>query len=182
MSRYRLDRPSGQCCGGHVPDPSAAVPDASERWPSSRPIEARRRGWRCRRRAAVRCRSCRSRAGCALGASAAAAALDRRPRPRVPGRGAAGRRGDRHRPAAGRDRAGGAGAPRLRADPQPRLDFTLCSAVLERGDFAYLGLIGSATKRAKFERGFRELGIRRSGSPPWSARSAAPSCATSGRR
>ena len=41
------------------------------------------------------------------------------------------------------------------------LDFTLCSAVLERGDFAYLGLIGSATKRAKFERGFRELGIAR---------------------
>ena len=39
------------------------------------------------------------------------------------------------------------------------LDFTLCSAVLERDDFAYLGLIGSATKRAKFERGFRELGI-----------------------
>ena len=39
------------------------------------------------------------------------------------------------------------------------LDFTLCSAVLERGDFAYLGLIGSRTKRAKFERGFRELGI-----------------------
>jgi xanthine dehydrogenase accessory factor len=39
------------------------------------------------------------------------------------------------------------------------LDFTLCSAVLERGDFAYLGLIGSATKRARFERGFRELGI-----------------------
>ena len=39
------------------------------------------------------------------------------------------------------------------------LDFTLCSAVLERGDFAYLGLIGSATKRAKFARGFRELGI-----------------------
>jgi len=39
------------------------------------------------------------------------------------------------------------------------LDFTLCSAVLERGDFAYLGLIGSRTKRAKFERGLRELGI-----------------------
>ncbi|MGD9510370.1 MAG: xanthine dehydrogenase accessory protein XdhC [Geminicoccaceae bacterium] len=42
------------------------------------------------------------------------------------------------------------------------LDFTLCSAVLERGDFAYLGLIGSATKRAKFARGFRELGIPQS--------------------
>ncbi|MFL5332554.1 MAG: xanthine dehydrogenase accessory protein XdhC [Geminicoccaceae bacterium] len=39
------------------------------------------------------------------------------------------------------------------------LDFTLCSTVLERGDFAYLGLIGSRTKRAKFERGLRELGI-----------------------
>lgn len=39
------------------------------------------------------------------------------------------------------------------------LDFEVCSAVLERGDFAYLGLIGSKTKRARFEHGFRELGI-----------------------
>jgi xanthine/CO dehydrogenase XdhC/CoxF family maturation factor len=39
------------------------------------------------------------------------------------------------------------------------LDFALCSAVLEHGDFAYLGLIGSLTKRRRFERGFRELGI-----------------------
>ena len=39
------------------------------------------------------------------------------------------------------------------------LDFELCASVLERGDFAYLGLIGSATKRAKFVRGLRELGI-----------------------
>jgi xanthine dehydrogenase accessory protein XdhC len=39
------------------------------------------------------------------------------------------------------------------------LDFSVCSAVLERGDFAYLGLIGSRTKRVKFEHGFRELGI-----------------------
>ena len=39
------------------------------------------------------------------------------------------------------------------------LDFELCAGVLERGDFAYLGLIGSATKRAKFVRGLRELGI-----------------------
>ena len=31
--------------------------------------------------------------------------------------------------------------------------------MLERGDFAYLGLIGSRTKRTKFERGFAELGI-----------------------
>ena len=39
------------------------------------------------------------------------------------------------------------------------LDFAVCSAVLERGDFAYLGLIGSKTKRARFEHGFRELGL-----------------------
>ncbi|HEX6013337.1 MAG TPA: xanthine dehydrogenase accessory protein XdhC [Geminicoccaceae bacterium] len=42
------------------------------------------------------------------------------------------------------------------------LDFELCAAALERGDFSYLGLIGSTTKRARFERGFRELGIPRS--------------------
>jgi xanthine/CO dehydrogenase XdhC/CoxF family maturation factor len=39
------------------------------------------------------------------------------------------------------------------------LDFTLCSAVLERGDFAYLGLIGSRSKRARFEHGWRALGL-----------------------
>jgi xanthine dehydrogenase accessory protein XdhC len=38
------------------------------------------------------------------------------------------------------------------------IDFELCAAVLAR-EFAYLGLIGSATKRAKFERGLRELGF-----------------------
>ena len=32
------------------------------------------------------------------------------------------------------------------------LDFDICEAVLARGDFAYLGLIGSATKRRRFER------------------------------
>jgi xanthine dehydrogenase accessory factor len=41
------------------------------------------------------------------------------------------------------------------------LDFEICAAVLERSDFTYLGLIGSATKRARFERGLRELGIPR---------------------
>jgi xanthine dehydrogenase accessory factor len=41
------------------------------------------------------------------------------------------------------------------------LDSLICAAVLQRGDFAYLGLIGSRTKRARFERGFRELGISR---------------------
>jgi xanthine dehydrogenase accessory factor len=39
------------------------------------------------------------------------------------------------------------------------LDFELCEAVLQRDDFAYLGLIGSRTKRARFERGWRELGL-----------------------
>jgi xanthine dehydrogenase accessory factor len=39
------------------------------------------------------------------------------------------------------------------------LDSMICAAALQRGDFAYLGLIGSRTKRAQFERGFRDLGI-----------------------
>lgn len=39
------------------------------------------------------------------------------------------------------------------------LDFEVCTAVLERAEFAYLGLIGSATKRARFEHGLRELGV-----------------------
>jgi xanthine dehydrogenase accessory protein XdhC len=39
------------------------------------------------------------------------------------------------------------------------LDAMVCAAALQRGDFAYLGLIGSRTKRAQFERGFRDLGI-----------------------
>ena len=36
------------------------------------------------------------------------------------------------------------------------LDFLLTAAALRRGDAAYVGLIGSATKRAKFERWLRE--------------------------
>jgi xanthine dehydrogenase accessory protein XdhC len=39
------------------------------------------------------------------------------------------------------------------------LDSMICEAVLQRGDFKYLGLIGSRTKRAQFERAFRETGI-----------------------
>lgn len=40
-----------------------------------------------------------------------------------------------------------------------RLDEDICTAVLQRGDFSFLGLIGSATKRARFEARFREAGI-----------------------
>ncbi len=39
------------------------------------------------------------------------------------------------------------------------LDSLIVSAVLERGDFAYCGLIGSLTKRRVFEHAFREIGI-----------------------
>lgn len=39
------------------------------------------------------------------------------------------------------------------------LDSMICAAALQKGDFAYLGLIGSRTKRAQFERAFRDLGI-----------------------
>jgi xanthine dehydrogenase accessory factor len=39
------------------------------------------------------------------------------------------------------------------------LDLTLSEAILRRGDFAYFGLIGSKTKRARFEHRLRERGI-----------------------
>jgi xanthine dehydrogenase accessory factor len=39
------------------------------------------------------------------------------------------------------------------------LDSLIVSAVLERGDFAYCGLIGSLTKRRVFEHAFRDIGI-----------------------
>ena len=39
------------------------------------------------------------------------------------------------------------------------LDSLVAAALLERADFAYLGIIGSKTKRAVFERAFMELGM-----------------------
>ena len=39
------------------------------------------------------------------------------------------------------------------------LDLGICAAVLERADAAYCGLIGSATKRKRFENHFVELGL-----------------------
>jgi xanthine dehydrogenase accessory factor len=39
------------------------------------------------------------------------------------------------------------------------LDYALCARILQRGDFRYLGLIGSKTKRARFEKTMRDIGI-----------------------
>ena len=39
------------------------------------------------------------------------------------------------------------------------MDYALCARALQRGDFRYLGLIGSKTKRARFEKTMRDLGI-----------------------
>lgn len=39
------------------------------------------------------------------------------------------------------------------------LDYALCARILERGDFRYLGLIGSKTKRARMEKTMGSLGI-----------------------
>ena len=39
------------------------------------------------------------------------------------------------------------------------LDYEICRAVLARGDFAYLGLIGSRSKRRRFEKRFRADGV-----------------------
>lgn len=41
------------------------------------------------------------------------------------------------------------------------LDEAICEAVLRRGDFSYLGLIGSATKRARFRRRLGQAGTAR---------------------
>ena len=38
------------------------------------------------------------------------------------------------------------------------LDYRLADVALRRGDAAYVGMIGSATKRARFESGFRQMG------------------------
>ena len=39
------------------------------------------------------------------------------------------------------------------------IDFDICRAVLAKGDFAYLGLIGSKTKRARFAKRLRDDGL-----------------------
>jgi xanthine dehydrogenase accessory factor len=39
------------------------------------------------------------------------------------------------------------------------LDLAICHALLRRGDFGHLGLIGSATKRARFQKRLTEAGI-----------------------
>jgi xanthine dehydrogenase accessory factor len=39
-----------------------------------------------------------------------------------------------------------------------QLDLEICDRVLRRGDFAFLGLIGSATKKARFLRSLKERG------------------------
>jgi xanthine dehydrogenase accessory factor len=39
------------------------------------------------------------------------------------------------------------------------LDLAICHAVLVRGDFRFLGLIGSQTKRTRFLKRLRELGV-----------------------
>ncbi|MGH6921852.1 MAG: XdhC family protein [Geminicoccaceae bacterium] len=52
-----------------------------------------------------------------------------------------------------------AGAAFLVLTHSHALDSMICAAALQRGDFTYLGLIGSRTKRAQFERGFRDLEI-----------------------
>lgn len=52
-----------------------------------------------------------------------------------------------------------AGAGVLVLTPDHALDALIVEAALLRGDLAYVGLIGSLTKRRRFEASFRELGI-----------------------
>ena len=46
------------------------------------------------------------------------------------------------------------------------LDFDICDRILRRGDAAYCGLIGSLTKRRRFEKRFREQGVPQSATEP----------------
>jgi xanthine dehydrogenase accessory factor len=39
------------------------------------------------------------------------------------------------------------------------LDYEICDAILRRGDFAYLGLIGSRSKRRRFEQRMKKIGM-----------------------
>jgi xanthine dehydrogenase accessory factor len=39
------------------------------------------------------------------------------------------------------------------------LDYDICDAILRRGDFAYLGLIGSRSKRRRFEQRMKKIGM-----------------------
>jgi xanthine dehydrogenase accessory factor len=52
-----------------------------------------------------------------------------------------------------------AGAAHVVMTHSHALDSLIAAALLERGDFAYLGLIGSATKKALFLKAFRELDL-----------------------
>lgn len=52
-----------------------------------------------------------------------------------------------------------AGAAHVVLTHSHALDSLICATLLERGDFAYLGLIGSATKRATFVGAFRAMGL-----------------------
>ncbi|MFT9332051.1 xanthine dehydrogenase accessory protein XdhC [Acetobacter persici] len=52
-----------------------------------------------------------------------------------------------------------AGSGVLVLTPNHSLDALIVAAALERGDLSYVGLIGSRTKRRRFEAGFREIGL-----------------------
>ena len=64
-------------------------------------------------------------------------------------------------PVAGCGRRRGPAAPSSCSRHSHALDYRLTEAALARGDAAYLGMIGSATKRARFESGFLRAGGRR---------------------
>lgn len=60
-------------------------------------------------------------------------------------------------PASATAEASPAGAAHVVLTHSHALDSLICAGLLERSDFAYLGLIGSATKRATFLNAFRAL-------------------------
>ena len=115
--------------------------------------------WRCADPALpLRRRACRPRPRALSRAAALRRPLDRFPRRGLPGA----HPGERHAGADVRpDRLSSTRAPAdafvLVMTHEHSLDLAITAAALQR-EFPYVGLIGSATKRARFEKRFREVG------------------------
>ena len=143
----------GQCCGGAL---DAALHAAGRRRPG-RSGRRQRRGSRCSSTApamsAARSPRC-------WPASAVPRAVDRRTRQRVPGSAvAAAHRAARVEPVEAEVDAAPPGAFYLVLTHSHDLDLAITPAILRRGDFGFFGLIGSKTKRARFEHRLRERGV-----------------------
>ena len=120
----------------------------------------------------LRRRPCRPRAGAGAGAAALRGALDRPAPRRVPQARARQRDAGRRRRSARRTGRGADGAFVLAITHSHALDLAVVAEALRQDRFPYVGVIGSATKRARFASQFKAAGFAEAASPGSSARSA----------